>query len=295
MRRLLLDTSSLLYRAYFGLPPSIKDAAGRPANALHGYLDMVARLVRERGPAHVVHCLDDDWRPRARVAAYPDYKAGRAPDPEGLPEQVVALGEVLTALGAARARAAGWEADDAIGTLCARAGAGARLDVVTGDRDLLQVVRDGEPAVRVLFTVRGVSRLDELDEGAVEARYGVPPRRYVDFAILRGDPSDGLPGVKGIGDKTARALVQAHGSLDGVLAAAAAGSLAPRLAERLRAAEDYLAAMRHVVPVRTDVAVEERTGACDDALLDGLAVRHGVTGPVRRLRAALAASEPTAP
>ena len=289
VHRILLDTSSLLYRAYFGLSKAITDAEGRPAQAVHGYLDMTARLVRDRGPAEVVHCLDDDWRPAARVAAYAGYKAHRPPDPEGLPEQAAALAALLGALGATTAWSPGWEADDVVGTLCARAGPGERVDVVTGDRDLLQVVRDGDPAVRVLFTVKGVSELAVFDEAAVEARYGVAPSRYADLAILRGDPSDGLPGVKGVGEKTARALVQEHGSLDGVLAATT--TLTPRLAERLAAAGDYLEAMRVVVPVRTDVAVEEERTERDDALLDALAARHGATGPVRRLRAALAAAD----
>ena len=210
--RMLLDTSSLMYRAFFALPASITGPDGTPVNALHGYLDMCARLIRDRTPDQVVHCFDDDWRPAPRVASYDGYKATRAPDPDGLPEQFEVLLEMLPATGMTVASAPGWEAEDAIGTLCANAGRRERIDIVTGDRDLIQCVRD--PGVRVLFTRRGVSELDVLDEAGVEAKYGVPASRYGDFAILRGDPSDALPGVPGVGEKTARALVVAYPSLE---------------------------------------------------------------------------------
>lgn len=282
-RTLLLDTSSLVYRAFFALPPTISDPAGTPVNAVHGYLDMTASLIRDRAPDLLVHCLDDDWRPAPRVAAYAGYKAERLPDPEALPGQFDVLDEVLDALGMTRSRVVGWEADDVIGTRCAT-GSGS-IDVVTGDRDLLQLVRDGDDPVRVLFTVKGVKELAVFDAAAVERKYGVPADRYVDFAILRGDPSDGLPGVKGVGEKTARDLLRRHGSLDGVLAAA--GTLTPSLAGRLRDAAGYLEAMRRVVPVRLDAELTDERADRDDDLVDALAARHGLVGPLRRLREAL--------
>ncbi|HVM14897.1 MAG TPA: 5'-3' exonuclease H3TH domain-containing protein [Egibacteraceae bacterium] len=281
--RLLLDTSSVLYRAFFALPTSITAPDGSPVNAVRGYLDMTARLVADRRPHDVVHVLDDDWRPAPRVAAFPGYKSERAPDPEGLPAQFSLLSAVLDAVGHTQVHAPGWEADDAIGALCAAARGEERIDVVTGDRDLLQLVRD--PHVRVLFTVKGVSELTVFDEAAVLERYGVPAGRYVDFAILRGDPSDGLPGVPGVGPKTAADLVTAYPDLDALLADAA--SQTPRLAQRLAAAGEYLTAMRSVVPVVTDVALETRTGTRDDATLDDLAEHHNLEGPVNRLREAL--------
>lgn len=281
--RLLLDTSSLLYRAFFALPTTITGRDGRPVNALRGYLDMTARLLADRRPDGVVHVFDNDWRPAPRVAAYPGYKSARADEPEQLTTQFAVLPTILDALGHPQVEAPGWEADDAIGTLCASAEGKERLAVVTGDRDLLQLVRD--PHVRVLFTVKGVSELAEFDEAAVEERYGVPPSRYVDFAILRGDPSDGLPGVPGIGEKTARALVAAYPDLDTLVADAA--SQTPRLAQRLTAAGEYLAAMRRVVPVATDVDLQRRGGTRNDAALDALAEQHNLEGPLRRLREAM--------
>lgn len=283
--RLLLDTSSLTYRAFFALPTSIKAPDGRPINAAHGYLDMTANLVRDAAPDEIVHVFDHDWRPADRVSAYPGYKSERPPDPEDLPEQFVVLRAVLPALGHTLAEAPGWEADDAIGTLCAQIAPEDRIDVVTGDRDLLQLVTDGPPQVRVLFTIKGVSQLGTFDEAGVEAKYGVPASRYAEFAALRGDPSDGLPGVRGIGEKTARTLVQQYPTLADLLANL--DSLTPRLRTSLDESRDYLRAMDDVVPVRTDVEVTVQRTHRDDETLDALGEEHRLTGPLKRLREAM--------
>jgi 5'-3' exonuclease len=283
--RLLLDTSSLTYRAFFALPTSIKAPDGRPINAAHGYLDMTAQLVRDAHPDEIVHVFDHDWRPAPRVRAYAGYKSERPPDPEGLPEQFDVLRTVLDALGHPVAEAPGWEADDAIATLCATAPPEDRVDVVTGDRDLLQVVGVGPPQVRVLFTLKGVSQLGVFDDEAVEEKYGVPPSRYAEFAALRGDPSDGLPGVKGVGEKTARTLIQKYPSIPALLDDI--GAQTPRLQAALDDARGYLAAMGEVVPVRTSVEVTMHRSERDDALLDELAEQHRLGGPLRRLREAL--------
>jgi 5'-3' exonuclease len=290
-RRLLIDTSSLMYRAFFSLPSTVTDRHGRPVNALHGYLDMCARLIRDRRPDEVVHCFDNDWKPAPRVAAYAGYKAQRVPDPEGLPEQFPVLREIVLSAGMVHAEAAGWEAEDAIGSLCARVPRNDRVDIVTGDRDLIQCVRD--PSVRVLFTRRGVSQLDVLDEAGVEAQYGVPPGRYADFAILRGDPSDGLPGIRGVGEVTARALVATYSSLEEMEEDARAERARPgplrgvrHLKARIREAAEYLAAMRKVVPIRTDLHVEAVHGELDDTRLEALARSFSLTGPLGRLRRA---------
>jgi 5'-3' exonuclease len=292
---MLLDTSSLFYRAFFALPTSITDPKGRPVNALHGYVDMVARLTRDRKPDRIVHCLDDDWKPAERVAAYDGYKALRTEEPDELTEQFEALGQVLEAAGMAQAWAPAWEAEDAIGTLCARAPKRDRIDIVTGDRDLLQLVRD--PAVRVLITRKGVSDLGEMDEAAVKEKYGIPASRYADFAILRGDPSDALPGVPGVGEKTARALVKAYESLDDMIEDARAASArrkplkgSPALKARIVAAADYIDSMRDVVPIRTDLEVVVEDSPGDDEKLDRLAKRRRLESPVRRLREARGAS-----
>ena len=303
MTQLLLDTSSLMYRAYFALPRTITNKEGQPVNALHGYLDMCAQLTRDRKPKVIVHCFDHDWRPAPRVAAYNGYKATRAVDPEGLPEQFEVLQDLIEAAGMARAEAKGWEAEDAIGSLSAKAKKKDVVEIVTGDRDLIQCVRD--PNVKVLFTRRGVSQLDLLDDAGVEAKYGVPPSRYADFAILRGDPSDELPGIKGVGEVMARALVRTYPSLE----ALQQDSLAPRsqagplrsaagLKAKIRDAADYLSAMKEVVPIRTDLDIELIQGKRDDERLDQLAERYALTGPVRRLREAFAAAlapSPTPP
>lgn len=284
---ILLDTSSLMYRAYFSVPPTIVGTDGRPVNAIHGYLDMTARLIGSRHPDELVHVYDHDWRPAARVQMYDGYKSTRKEDPEGLPEQFVLLRDVLDAMGMAQAEAIDWEAEDAIGSIAATATQDERIDIVTGDRDLIQLVRD--PVVRVLFTLRGVTDLAIYDEAGVQQKYGVPPDRYVDFAILRGDPSDALPGVRGVGEKTARDLVQRYPSLDAMLAAADGprpqSGLTLALRSKLKDARDYIATMQRLVPIRQDLDVSRWKHEADPGVLDVLAEAHALTGPVRRIAA----------
>jgi 5'-3' exonuclease len=282
--RLLLDSPSLLYRAFFALPSSITSPDGVPVNAARGYLDMLSRLLVDRRPQAVVNVLDADWRPQWRVELYPGYKATRRADPPELPGQLPLLREVLDAAGLPVAEAAGYEADDVIGTIAAAAGPDERIAVVTGDRDLFQVVRD--PVVWVLYPLRGTSSMARMDEAGVAAKCGVPPQRYVDLAILRGDPSDGLPGVAGVGEKTAARLVAAYPDLDALLADRE--RLSPRLADALGRSADYLAAMRRVVPVATEVDYQESpAGPPDRERLEALGRRHGLESPVQRLLAAL--------
>lgn len=283
---LLLDTSSLVYRAFFALPSSIHDPHGRPVNAVRGYLDMSSRLITDRKPVGMVHVLDADWRPAFRVAAYAGYKSQRREDPPELPRQFHVINAVLDAAGMRVASGPGYEADDVIGTLCASASAEQPVEVVTGDRDLLQLVRD--PAVAVLFTLRGVSDLKRFDAAAVEARYGVPPGLYADLAILRGDPSDGLPGIKGVGEKTASQVIAASGGLDALLANPRMAP--PRIAAALADPHnlEYIAAMRRVVPIPTDVTYTMTAQRAPvRSRLDELAREHGIEGPVTRLLAAL--------
>ncbi|KSW29386.1 5'-3' exonuclease [Cellulomonas sp. B6] len=303
---LLLDSASLYFRAYFGVPDSVRAPDGAPVNAVRGFLEMVARLVAERRPTRLVACWDEDWRPAFRVEAVPSYKAHRVARevpgttgvedvPEALTAQVPVIVDLLAALGVPRLGAPGYEADDVIGTLVAResarpAGERSAVDVVTGDRDLFQLVDDDVP-VRVLYPVKGVKDLLVVDQGVLDERYGVPTgRAYAEMAVLRGDPSDGLPGVPGIGEKTAAALLRRYGTLAGVLAARDAGDrgLTATQRTRLTDAADYLAVAPRVVTVAPDAPVAEvddrlpQAPAEPDALV-GLAERWGVASSVRRV------------
>jgi 5'-3' exonuclease len=290
--RLILDVSSLMYRSHFALGDSVRTADGRPIGALHGYLDMVARLVKSRRPDEIVHAYDHDWRPVARTDLYAGYKANRLPDPEGLPEQFVLLREILEPTGMLQAQSPDWEAEDAIGAFCVDADPDDLVEAVSGDRDLIQLVRD--PVVRLLFTVRGVSELLEFDEAGVLEKYGVPANRYGEFAILRGDPSDGLPGVLGVGEKTARSLVQTYPSIDAMLEDAAStapqpGPLKgkPGLRSKLLGAREYLEVMRRLVPINVDAKLELWAGERDDDALKAFAEDLGVKGPAQRMMAAV--------
>jgi 5'-3' exonuclease len=204
----------------------------------------------------------------------------------------VLLREALDLTGLLQAQSEGWEAEDAIGAFCLDARDDDRIEIVSGDRDLIQLVDD--PVVKLLFTVRGVSDLLELDEAAVEAKYGVPASRYVDFAILRGDPSDGLPGVRGVGEKTARALTVTYDSLDALLSDAASPSPRPgplkgkpALRARLIEASEYIAKMREIVPIRSAAPLSVWAGDRDDDAFLAFGDEHGLRGPARRLLAAL--------
>ncbi len=296
---MLLDTPSLYFRAFHGIPQTVTAPDGTPSGAVRGLLDFIARLVRDHRPTHLVACMDADWRPAWRVAALPSYKAHRVAGdgeeqvPTALEPQVDAVEEVLDALGLARIGVAGYEADDVIGTLATAADR--PVDVVTGDRDLFQLV-DDERGVRVLYTAaRGVGRCEVMDEAAVHARYGIPGRAYADFALLRGDPSDGLPGVPGVGERTAAALITRFGSLQAILTALEEGTsdgFPAGSRARLDAARAYLAA----APVVVRVALDAPLPAYDDALpqqpagperLVQLSDRWGLDGPVNRVLAAL--------
>jgi 5'-3' exonuclease len=317
---MLLDSASLYFRAFYGVPDSLRSPDGRPVNAIRGLLDTIAFLVTEHRPDRLIACWDDDWRPAFRVAAIPTYKAHRvaevtagvAPDVEEVPDdltpQVPVIAEALAALGIARVGAPGYEADDVIGTLVAReigvqpvpavepVGTPRRVDIVTGDRDLFQLVDDAA-GVRVLYPARGVRDPDVVNQARLAEKYGVPTgAAYADMATLRGDPSDGLPGVPGVGEKTAAALINRYGSLAGVLAALDAGDtgLAPAQRRRLAAAADYLAVAPLVVRVARDAPVPDVDDALprvptDPEALDALAERWGLRSSVDRVLAALAA------
>ncbi|MER7054775.1 5'-3' exonuclease [Streptomyces sp. NPDC000351] len=301
---MLLDTASLYFRAYFGVPDSVKAPDGTPVNAVRGLLDFIDRLVKDHRPDHLVACMDADWRPGWRVELIPTYKAHRVaeettegPDTEEVPDtlspQVPVIEEVLDALGIARVGVAGYEADDVIGTYTARATG--PVDIVTGDRDLYQLVDDAR-GVRVLYPVKGVGTLHLTDEAALREKYGVDGRGYADLALLRGDPSDGLPGVAGIGEKTAAKLLAEFGDLAGIQAAVddPRAKLTPSQRKRLTEARPYLAVAPKVVRVADDVPLPDVGTALphaprDAAALDALAARWGLGGSLQRLLTTLTA------
>src|SRR3989442_2075188 len=215
---LFVDAASLAYRAYHAVP-EIRAADGTLVNAAYGFLNFMSRLVPDRTPTRMHVALDADWRPQFRVDAIPSYKSHRVAGPDDPPDpvdpQMKIIVELLDAFGISTAAAEGYEAEDVIASLVERMSRPA--EIVTGDRDLFALVKD--PNVRVLCTLRGVSELAHVDEAWIRAQNGIPGDRYFDYAVLRRDPSDGLPGVHGIGEKTASALVAKHGSLDAILTA----------------------------------------------------------------------------
>jgi 5'-3' exonuclease len=308
---LLLDGASTWFRSYYGVPASITAPDGRPVNALRGFLDTLAVLISRERPGRLVVCLDLDWRPQFRVDLIPSYKAHRVaePNPDGGPDveevpdeltpQVDMILEVLDAFGIPTGGAPGFEADDVLGTLAARERRD-RVVVVSGDRDLLQVVSDKPVPVRVLYLGRGLSKATMFGPAEVADRYGLPAHRagaaYAELAMLRGDPSDGLPGVAGIGEKTGATLLSRYGSLEQIMAAAndPKSRLPKAFRSKLLAAADYLNAARAVVRVATDAPVTLSAdtdtlplAAADPSRVAELAERFGVSSSVGRLQKAL--------
>ncbi|HVV76867.1 MAG TPA: 5'-3' exonuclease [Mycobacteriales bacterium] len=298
-RLMLLDSASMYFRAFYGVPDTMVAPDGTPVNAVRGLLDYIARLVADRRPTQLVAAMDADWRPEWRVAAIPSYKAHRVADeakneeevPDALSPQVPIIEQVLDALGICRVGVPGYEADDVIGTLATSATC--PVEIVTGDRDLFQLVEDARD-VTVLYIVKGVGNAELIDEAEITRRYDIPGRSYADFATMRGDPSDGLPGVPGVGEKTAAALLREFGTLDGILAAAQISDAGfPRGSHaKIVAAGEYIGPARKVVAVAHDVPI----GSLDPALprkprdpdaLDTLAERWALSSSVERVLEAL--------
>lgn len=298
-RLMLLDTASLYFRAFFGVPDSVRAPDGTPVNAVRGLMDFISRLTEEYRPTHLVCAWDDDWRPGWRVDLIPTYKThrvveetpGGAPDVEEVPDplqlQVPVIREVLAAYGITVLGHAEMEADDVIGSLATDAGM--PVEVVTGDRDLFQLVDDAA-RVRVLYTARGVGRHDRVDNAWVRAKYGVDAHQYADFATMRGDASDGLPGVAGVGEKTAAQLLEAWGDLAGIRAAALDDSSAmkPGPRKKILAAADYLDVAPEVVRVRRDLDfggpdLTMPTAPVAPDALAGLVERWGLGSSAERL------------
>ena len=301
---MLLDSASLYFRAFYGVPESVTAPNGMPVNAVRGFTDMVSNLITRFRPTDLVACLDYDWRPRWRVELLPSYKAHRVaiPQPAGTPDvenvpdllepQVPVLLKVLEAAGLCAVGAEGFEADDVIATLARRYDEqGDQVDVVSGDRDLIDLATE---RVRVIYTGKGMSNLVEFSPAEVQAQYGIPPGHYADFAILRGDPSDGLPGVPGVGAKTAALVVSKYGRIEDILEAARSGVLSGGVRSKILAAADYLAVAPAVVRGRTDVEIPALSSAippspADPEMLAALSEHFNLESPVGRLTTAIAA------
>ncbi len=305
-RLMLLDTASLYFRAFYGLPDTLRRGDGTPVNAVRGLLDMIARLTTDYGATHLVACWDDDWRPQWRVDLLPTYKSHRVAEaivdatdvevvPDALEAQLPMIRRVLELGGIAVVGAADHEADDVVGTYASHADL--PVDVVTGDRDLFQLVSDARQ-VRVIYTARGMKNLEVVTDAVIVGKYRVLPEQYADYATLRGDASDGLPGVAGIGEKTAASLLGEHGTLENLLAAAAdgGGGVSASVRSKLTAAADYLKVAPTVVNVVRDLQLPTLAEAgarlqpvVGDARaeLERLAVEWNLGGSVQRLLKAL--------
>ena len=296
-RDLYFDSATLYYRAFFAVPESIVAPDGTPSGAVRGFLDMVSAIAKQFPPNNTVFAWDDDWRPQWRVDLVPSYKLHRVEEaaedsevsevvPDALSPQISAIALVLDAIGLPRIGQVGHEADDVLGALVAKAGG--PCDVVTGDRDLFQLVSDVDD-VRVISITKGVKNLEIVDDAYLVGRYGISGAQYADYSTLRGDPSDGLPGVKGIGEKTAARLITDYGDVAGLLVAAKDESavLAPAARKNLLESQAYLKSAGKVVRVKTNARIPKKltipkSVKDPDALLD-LTQAWGIEKQVTRL------------
>ena len=291
---LLVDASSLIYRAFFSTPDTVKAPDGTPVNAAHGFLGMLSRLVWDNRPDFIACASDEDWRPQWRVKLIDTYKTHRT-EPGSIQQktdievgkQIPVLFKILDLCGIKVVGHPDYEAEDVIGTLAARASG--RVAIVSGDRDLFQLVRD--PQVVVLYPKRGVSQVDRVDEAYIQSRFGIPGRAYRDYAVLRGDSSDGLPGVRGIGEKLASSLITTYGSIDEIVTAATSSPRPGVGLDKVRRELDYVERAVKVVTIPTDLPVGEidlarPRGEPDEAVYP-LAERFGLLGAARRLVTAL--------
>ncbi|MFM6941529.1 MAG: 5'-3' exonuclease H3TH domain-containing protein [Candidatus Planktophila sp.] len=298
MTLILLDSASLWYRAYYGMPDTLLSPAGMPVNAIRGYLDMTARLITMYSPNRIVACIEGDWRPTWRVELFPDYKANRLEDgseeeeePETLTPQIPVLLDLIDAFGIPMVGVDDYEADDVMATFAVREKGPIR--VVTGDRDLFQMV-DDKRDVKIVYLARGISQHDLVDSKWVAEKYSIPGDRYALFAMFRGDPSDGLPGVKGIGEKGAALIANHYATVEEALAGARAGdaALPAALAKKIIAGEEYLKIAPTLVHCAKDVAIPAMdikmpSKPSDLSLIYQMKEEYGLGASVDRLISAL--------
>ena len=298
MTLMLLDSASLWYRAYYGMPDTLLSPSGAPVNAIRGYLDMTARLIGMYSPNRIVACIEGDWRPSWRVDLFPAYKANRLEDesdveeePETLTPQIPILLDLLDAFGIPMLGVDDYEADDVMATFAVQEKGPIR--VVTGDRDLFQLV-DDKRDVKVVYLARGISQHDLVDIKWVADKYGIPGERYALFAMFRGDPSDGLPGVKGIGEKGAALIANNFATVDEALKGAMArhDALTPNLAKKIIEGAEYLKIAPTLVHCRKDVAIPKMDISMpkrpdDLSEIYAMQAEHGLGASVDRLISAL--------
>ena len=297
MSLMLLDSASLWYRAFYGMPDSLLSPDGTPVNAIRGYLDMSARLMTVYKPKRIVACIEGDWRPSWRVELFPDYKAnrldeeGEEEEPDLLAPQIPILMDVLDAFGIPIVGADDYEADDVMASFAHREDGPIRI--VTGDRDMFQLVDDRKD-VKVVYLAKGISQHDLVDSAWVGKKYEIPGDRYALFAIFRGDPSDGLPGVKGIGEKGAALIANHFASVDEVINAAKNSheSLSPNLIKKIIAGQDYLKIAPTLVQCARDVSLPNIDLSLpqkpdDLSLIYSLQKQYGLGASIDRMIAAL--------
>jgi 5'-3' exonuclease len=298
MSLMLLDSASLWYRAYYGMPDTLLSPTGMPVNAIRGYLDMTARLVSMYSPNRLVACIEGDWRPSWRVDLWPDYKANRLEvgsdeeeEPETLTPQIPVLLDLIDAFGIPMVGVDDYEADDVMATFATNEKGPIR--VVTGDRDLFQLV-DDKRDIKIVYLAKGITNHDLVDTAFVANKYSIPGDRYALFAMFRGDPSDGLPGVKGIGEKGAALIANNYSTTDEALAAAFSGdtALPAALAKKIIAGEEYLKIAPTLVHCARDVALPSMDLALpkkpsDLSQIYQMKEEYGLGASVDRLIAAL--------
>jgi 5'-3' exonuclease len=298
MTLMLLDSASLWYRAYYGMPDTLLSPTGMPVNAIRGYLDMTARLVSMYKPNRLVACIEGDWRPSWRVDIFPAYKANRLEigsdeeeEPETLTPQIPILLDLIDAFGIPMVGVDDYEADDVMATFATQEKGPIR--VVTGDRDLFQLV-DDKKDIKVVYLARGITNHDLVDTKWVADKYAIPGDRYALFAMFRGDPSDGLPGVRGIGEKGSAQIANAFSTVDEALQGAREGhsALTPALAKKIIEGEEYLKIAPTLVHCARDVALPSMSTSLpskpsDLSQIYQMKEEYGLGASVDRLIAAL--------
>ncbi len=258
MTLMLLDSASLWYRAYFGMPDTLLSPSGEPVNAIRGYLDMTSKLISIYKPKRLVACIEGDWRPSWRVDLFPEYKAnrldveGEEEEPDTLGPQIPILLDLLEAFKIPIVGVDDYEADDVMASYTVSEPG--PIKIVTGDRDLFQLV-DDKRKISVVYLAKGIANHDLVDLRWIAEKYDIPGERYALFAMIRGDASDGLPGIRGIGEKGAAIIAKQFENLEEVMLAAKNNDerLTPNARKKLLESADYAGIAPKLVHCALDV------------------------------------------